>query len=126
MTETSHIVSLDMVSFVAAGCCFAIEAARVRSQMPSSQCATATAVEQLLGLVCDEIHPPPSRRVLMIKSSAVDFAVTVSEPVELRSLAISAIYPLPLLLAARCSLNGIRAIAMEPGRMTVLVDFQAK
>jgi len=48
--------------------------------------------------------------------------MTVSEPVELRSLAIGTIYSLPLLIAARNRITGMRGLAMEADGVTVLVD----
>jgi hypothetical protein len=82
-------------------------------------------VEHILGLQGEKMQNPLSRRVLLMKCEAGDYAVTVSEPVELRSLAVSAIYPLPSLIAARSTIAGIRGLAMELNRVTVLVDIPA-
>lgn len=115
---------LYAVSFFADGHRFAVEAAQVRTQLPAGQIASATSVEHILGLPDDKTQDPLSRRILVMKCDEKDYAVTVSEPVELLSLETSVIYPLPPLIAARSTLTGIRALAMESDEVTVLVDFR--
>lgn len=122
MTKISPPNALDVVSFVADGHRFAVEAAQVRTQLSAGQYDAASCVEHILGLPGDKMQSPLSRRVLLMKGRAGDYAVTVSEPVELRSLEISAIYPLPPLIAAHSTLEGIRGLAMESDGVTVLVD----
>jgi chemotaxis signal transduction protein len=125
MTENSSPNVLEVVSFFADGHRFAVEAEQVRTQLQAEKYDTATSVEHILGLSCDNLQNPHSRRILVMKCHAQDYAVAVSEPVELRSLDIGAIYPLPLLIASRSTLRGIRGLVMESGEMTVLVDFRA-
>jgi hypothetical protein len=127
-TETSSASkssTLEVVFFVAGGHRFAVEAAQVRTQLPAAQSATVLTAEQLLGLPDGNTQPPGFRRILLIKHSAGDYAVSVSDPVELRSLEIDSIFPLPFLIAARNSLVGIRGLAVGKEGVTVLVDLRA-
>jgi hypothetical protein len=121
---TSKSNTLEVVSFMAGGHRFAVEAAQVRTQLPTAQSATVLTAEQLLGLPDANTQTPGSRRILLIKHPAGDYVVTVSDPVELRSLEISTIFPLPLFIAARNSLVGIRGLTMGQEGVTVLVDFR--
>lgn len=116
--------ALEMVFFMAGGHRFAVEAAQVRTQLPAGQVGTTLTVEQLLGLSCEDTQNSASRRILLMKHSAGDYAVEVSNPVELRRLEINTIHPLPSLIAARTSLAGIRGLALGPEGLTVLVDFR--
>ena len=126
--------TLEVVSFMACGHRCAVEAAQVRTQLPAGQSASSpppVPAEQLLGLSGEGTQTPQnpesrsrSRRTLLMKHPAGDYAVTVSEPVELHRLEINAIYPLPALIAARCTLAGLRGLAMEPEGVTLLVDFR--
>jgi len=127
-SSTSERGTLDVVSFMAGGCRFAVEAAQVRTQLPAGQADARprpVPVEQLLGLSGEETQNPAARRILLMKHPAGDYAVTVSEPMELHSLDIDAIYPLPSLIAARSTLAGMRGLAMGASGVTVLVDFRA-
>ena len=126
MILTMRVNTLDVVCFVAGGHRFAVEAAQVRTQLSAGQYDDAPCVEHILGLPEDKIANPLSRRVLLMKNRAGDYAVAVSEPVELRSLEINAIYPLPPLIAARNTLAGIRGLAMESDGVTVLVDLSTR
>ena len=112
--------TLDVVSFVAGGSHFAVEAEQVLTQLPAGPYEEALSAEHLLGLCADNTHQ--RRRVLLMKCGTGDYAMTVSEPVELRSLKTSVIHPLPLLIAARNTITGIRGLAMEADGVTVLVD----
>lgn len=119
--------TLNMVSFMAGGRRYAVEAAQVRAQSPvgTTAPATQTTVEQLLELPGCDTQNPAQRRILLIKHAAGDFAVTVSTPVELRSLKITAIHPPPPLIKARCKPPGIRGLAMGEDGVTVLIDLSA-
>ena len=119
----SYPCTLEVVSFMAGGHRFAVEAAQVRTQLPSGQAGDLLTAEQLLGLPDEEAQT--SRRVLLMKHPAGDYSVMVSEPVELHAVGINAIYPLPTLIAARSKLAGIRGLAMGAEGVTVLVDFRA-
>ncbi|MDP2901495.1 MAG: hypothetical protein Q8N96_00070, partial [Methylovulum sp.] len=116
--------ALAVVSFMAGGHRFAVEAAQVRTQLPAGPSDTVLAVEQLLGLpFCEETQNRDSRRILLMKHPAGDYAVAVSNPVELLRLEVNAIYPLPSLIVARSTLAGLRGLAMGAAGVTVLVDF---
>lgn len=124
MSSTSVPGTLAVVFFTAGGHRFAVEAAQVRTQLPAGQSGTILMVEQLLGLLsCGETQTRASRSILLMKHPAGDYAVAVSKPVELRSIEINAIYPLPSLIVARCTLAGLRGLAMAPEGVTMLVDF---
>ncbi|TAN66688.1 MAG: hypothetical protein EPN17_13385 [Methylobacter sp.] len=109
---------------MAGGHRFAVEAAQVRTQLSAGQAGTTLTVERLLGLSCEDAQNSASRRILLMKHSAGDYAVEVSNPVELRRLEINAIHPLPSLIAARTKLVGIRGLAIGPEGLTMLVDFR--
>ena len=51
--------------------------------------------------------------------------VCVSEPVELRSLPIDRLYPLPELVARRIRIDGVRALALEENSALLLLDLRA-
>ncbi len=113
--------ALEVVSFMAGGYRCAVEAEQVRTQLPAQDSASVPTAEQLLGLPCDETQN--ARRTLLLKHPAGDYAVTVSDPVELRGLQIDTIYPLPPLIAARNRLVGLRGLALDAEGVTLLVDF---
>lgn len=114
--------ALDVVSFVAGGCRFAVEAGLVRMQCGPDHDERARAVEALLGL------PPATAggRTLLMKRDGGDVAVRVHEPVELLRLRAGAIFPLPPLLAACNTLNGLRALAFAGTDLILLVHLLEK
>lgn len=119
--------TLEVVSFMAGGYRFAVEAAQVRTQLPAARTATLPTpvpVEQFLGLSSEGTQNLSSRRILLMKHPAGDYAVTVSDPVELHRLDIATIHPLPVLIAARTTLTGLRGLALAPEGMMALVDFR--
>lgn len=116
--------SLEIVSFMAGGQRFAVEAWQVRTLLPEKSTATLATAEQLLGLSGGETQESAARRILMIKHQAGDYAVSVSEPVELLGLRARDIFPLPPLIAARGTLAGLRALALVAEGVTMLVDFR--
>jgi len=122
--ETPPIDELKVVSFMAGGCSVAVEAEQVRSQQSANNSTAIPTAEQLLGLFAGEMQNHGSRRVLLMKHPAGDYAVTVSEPVELLRLKVDAIHPLPDLIAARSTLIDIRGLAMSAQGVTLLVEFQ--
>ncbi len=93
--------------------------------MPAVQPATILTTEQLLGLPDRNMQAPGSFRILLIKYPAGGYAVTVSNPVELRSLEVDTSFPLQLLIAVRNTLVGIHGLVMGQVEGTVLVDFGA-
>jgi len=117
--------TLEVVTFMADGHRFAVEARLVRTQTPAKNSAASTAAEQLLGLPGAETQNDGTRRTLVMKYPAGEFSVTVSAPVELLELKINAIHPLPPLIAARTTLTGLRGLATGTEGVMMLVDFQA-
>ena len=111
--------TLQIVSFTAAGCRFAVEAASVRAQHPATD--TAIPAEQLLGL--PDTGEAVAQRVLIIRHASGDFPIRVAEPVTLSELSLDDLHLLPELLAARCKIKGIRALSTSSDRITVLIDF---
>lgn len=123
--ETSLPDALEVVSFMAGGYRFAVEAEQVRAQLSAKNSDEVPTAEQLLGLPGGEAQNHSFRRTLLIKHPAGDYAVTVSNPVELHALRIDAIHPLPPLITARNTLAGIRGLATGAEGVTMLVDFRA-
>lgn len=115
--------TLEVVSFGAGGYRFAVEASQVKTQLPVRHEAEIAAVEQLLGLPGGA--SPGSRRTLLMKHPAGDYAVTVADPVELLTVRAEAIHPLPPLIAARNTLTGLRGLALVAEGVMLLVDFRA-
>jgi hypothetical protein len=48
--------------------------------------------------------------------------IGISSSISLQTLAVSNIYPLPPLLAARCQLHGVRALALSEKALRLLID----
>lgn len=124
MMETFLPDGLDVVSFMAGGCRFAVEASQVRTQLSAENAATVPTAEQLLGLSAGDAKSRGSRRILVMKRRDGEYAMSVSDPVELLKLRVDAIHPLPPLIAARSSLAGIRGLALGAEGVTMLVDFR--
>lgn len=125
-SDTSpHQPTLQVVSFMVGGYRFAVEAARVRAQRPVTEADAAMPVEKLLGLAQDGMQDLASRRILVIKHPTADYPILVSEPVTLCDLSLDTLHPLPDMLEARCTLNGIRALSSESEGITVLFDLGA-
>lgn len=115
---------LSIVSFLAGGYRCAVEAAQVRAQVHENPNTTALAVEQLLGLAVDLYGEIGFHSILLIKNGDGEVAVRVLDPVQLQQLPQAAIHPLPELIAARNQLCGLRALAMMPQGLVLLVDLQ--
>lgn len=113
--------TLQIVSFTAAGCRFAVEAASVRAQHPATDAAIPA--EQLLGLSAPGVADAAAKRVLIIRHASGDLPVRVAEPVTLSELSLDDLHLLPEMLAARCNINGIRALSTGSDRLTMLIDF---
>jgi hypothetical protein len=123
MSDSATSSSLDVVAFMAGGYRFAVEATQVRTQMQRKADGEYRQVESVLGLPAQNSLPSDQRRVLLIKHPDGDYGVEVADPVELLSLEISTIYPLPALIAARNTLLGMRGLALWQGKIIVLVSF---
>ena len=109
--------TLAIVSFAAGAYRFAVEAQQVEALLDESPKAMV-AVEDLLGLPLVEAA---QRRCLRVG----DALIGVSEPVELRSLPIDQLYPLPELVARRIGIDGVRALALEENSALLLLDLRA-
>jgi len=117
MAPSDPLAHLDIVLFAAGATPLACEARRVRAAQELTG-ADLPAVEALLGL------PPTagSRQTLIVRGADADWPLSVRGPVTLRSLPAADIHPLPELIAARCRLPGLRALAFVDGQLTPIVD----
>lgn len=109
--------ALAIVSFAAGACRFAVEARQIDALLDGASPATV-AVESLLGLPVDDVT---ARRCLRIGN----YSVAVSEPLDLRSLPVDRLFPLPELVALRIEIKGVRALALEADGARLLVDLRA-
>jgi hypothetical protein len=71
---------LEVVSFMAGGYRFAVEAGQVRTQLSAKRSDAVPTAEQLLGLPGGETQNPGFSRILLMKHPAEDYPVTVSDP----------------------------------------------
>jgi hypothetical protein len=117
-------VELNVVSFMAAGHRFAVEAENVHAQLARGEYPTALAVEDLLGVkrkFCSDSYSDPAlSRILLIKHMSGEVAVRVTEPVQFHCLAMKDIHPLPAMIASCCSMIGVRAMAFTPQGLMIL------
>lgn len=117
--------ALEIVTFTIGGHRFATEARQVRAARPLEEDDTACLpIEALLG------EPVPSRRgkarqSLVFRHQTADKALEVAAPVQMKCLEIASIHPLPGLIAARNRLPGLRAIALEPDGLRLLIDISS-
>lgn len=115
------IDALDIVTFRCGDWRVGGDAQQVRASRPAKAGDEALAdLGGILGL--------PSgltvAQVLTIKTAAGDREIRVSGPVELRTVGAKNVYPLPPLLSARTALAGLRALVLEDGALTLLVDLR--
>lgn len=108
---------LAIVSFSAGDYRFSVEAQQIDALLDESPEAMV-AVEDLLGL---PLVDAAQRRCLRLGEALI----SVSEPVELRSLPIDQLYPLPELVARRIGIDGVRALALEENSALLLLDLRA-
>lgn len=124
MSGASEHATLDVVLFSAGGWRAGFEARLVRSSRPATTDAGGEEIETLLGLApCAAALP---RQSLQLKQAQGARELLVGAPVELASLPASRIHPLPPLLAARCKLHGLRALALEQDAQAVVLLFGAE
>lgn len=114
-------MTLDVVSFIAGGHRFGVEAGCVRRQVAGDY-PGAVPVETLLGMANDAYSEFGFQQVLLIKQRGADLALLVSEPVQLHCLASAAIHPVPPLVAAYASVKRMRGLAVTPQGIIALVD----
>lgn len=115
--------TIALVRCESAGLCLALEAAKIGA-MRAPAATVAPSLAELLEL--PEPPEPPRRRLLEIVHPDWKRTIRVGEPVVHFELPISAIQPLPPLLAARRRANGVRALAWiaEPtgDRLLIILD----
>jgi hypothetical protein len=110
---------LSVVRFRAGGVLFLLEAARVscmQAQAPAE--GRGVSAEQLIGLPLSTTDT--GRRWLQIDQRYP--LVEVSAPVELQTLEVASIHPLPELVRARIMLSGIQALVLDNGKAGLFVD----
>lgn len=125
MTAATVPVSeeLEVVLFTVGGWNVAVEARQVRGSRPAQASAISGEIEALLGL---PPVPAQTKQSITLKQPQQDQEILVGGPVELISLPVATIHPLPPLLAARTSLHGLRALVLPPTVATVLLLFDMK
>lgn len=111
--------TLEVVLFRVGEHLFGVEASQVRGSCLLAEPMPVT-IEFLLGF--PDIIPACGRQGLTIKGDEQDTNISVEAPLELRSLPVEAIYPLPLLLAVRSDLPGLRALATTTTGVIPLID----
>ena len=114
--------TLDFVVFSAGNWRVGFEARLIRGSSPAPENAAVGEIEATLGLTPIALKTPS--QYLQIKRPEGDRTILVGCPVELVSLPVSAIHPLPALLAARTSLRGLRGFAM-PAKGDIFLLFDA-
>ncbi len=119
MSGAGEHTTLDVVLFNAGGWRAGFEARLVRSSRPAPLDADAEAIETRLGLAPSAVTLP--RQSLELKQAQGTRELLVGTPVELASLSAASIHPLPPLLAARCKLPGLRALALEQDAQAVIL-----
>ncbi|MDR3369135.1 hypothetical protein [Rhodoferax sp.] len=122
MSDLCEHATLDVVLFSAGEWRAGFEARLVRSSRPALANASGKTIETQLGLAPPAGATP--RQYLELKRAQDVREVLVGAPVELVTLPASSIYPLPPLLAARCKLHGLRALALEQDAKAVVLLFE--
>ena len=105
--------ALDVVVFAAGGHRFGIEALYVRAQRAGTDGPSAPSLPGLPGLAAGQD---------CVLLQIGDRLVAVTPPVELCRLDAATIHPLPPLLAARCRLRALRAVAVDAAGVILLLD----
>ncbi|HEX5394624.1 MAG TPA: hypothetical protein VFW68_15180 [Rhodocyclaceae bacterium] len=116
------IESIDIVFFRCGGWRVAGDAHQARASRAMQMGDEVVAqLASLLGLPAGD----QPMQILVVKTAAGDREFRVGGPVELRALPVEHIYALPPLLSTRSTLPGLRALAVEDGVLTLLVDLSA-
>ena len=115
--------TLEVVSFTAGACRFAVEAWQIEALSHAAPASALDALdaETLLGLPSVLVGHVAQRRWLRCSGREL----RVSEPLDLRPLPADRIFPLPELVARRLRIKGVCAVALEPGGATLLIDLRA-
>jgi hypothetical protein len=125
MSKPPHLDALDVVMFPAGGWQVGFEARHVRSARPAGPDASSEGgneIETLLGLPHSS-NPSHLTQWLDLKQTAENTEILVAGPVELRTLPVASIHPLPPLLAARSQLNGLRALVLQENTEQIALLF---
>jgi hypothetical protein len=127
MNAADPLEALDVVMFSAGGWQVGFEARHVHSARPVEADASNEEIgeiEALLGLPNSSSQQSASPQWLELKQTAENRQLLVAGPVELRTLSVASIHPLPPLLAARSQLNGLRALVLQEntGQIALLFD----
>jgi hypothetical protein len=110
---------LDVVLFSVSGWRAGFEARWIRSSSLAPAGILGNCIETQLGfsLGTAKVSAMP-RQCLLIKSAGDDAKgdteILVDSPVDLVFLPVANIHPVPLMIAARTRLRGLRALALEP------------
>lgn len=127
MSATRIYEVLEVVLFSAGGWRVGFEARLVRGSRPAPGAKVDSDSSKLFGLPpC--ANNPTTYQYLTLKRPQQDRDILVAGPVELASLPVTAIHPLPPLLAARTALHGLRALlqlADSPGERNLALLFDA-
>ncbi|GAB1392697.1 hypothetical protein MASR1M60_08600 [Rhodocyclaceae bacterium] len=119
MSSAAGDGQIDLVVFRAGAYPIGFEARCVRSSQ-----GTASAGAPLAETVLDLPLAAPAvglRQCLMLRLPEGERSLLVASPLELIRMPITAIQPLPPLLAARNYLPGLRALVLLPNRETMLL-----
>lgn len=125
MSTAEPLDALDVVMFSAGGWQVGFEARHVRSARPAGADASneeSGEIETLLGLPHSNSQSP-SPQWLELKQTVKNQQILVAGPVELRTLPVASIHPLPPLLAARSQLNGLRALVLQENTAQIALLF---
>jgi len=111
--------SLDLVVFKAGEFLFGVETAWIKSSgiLPEY---TIPEIESLLSLPVNTVKS--GRHCLRIKSGSHDYEISVATPLDLHSLPVANIHPLPTAIVARCKLPGLRALALLEDKVILLIE----
>lgn len=121
-SEMSRLDSLEVVSFMACGSRFAVEATKVQTLSSIGDAHETISFADLIGLVDQLPFDAAKRRILNINAVTGPIAIIVNEPVILCRLPIKSIYPLPYFISQLHRLKGLLGLALTPEGLTMLID----
>ncbi|MEY6433193.1 hypothetical protein ABC977_12350 [Thioalkalicoccus limnaeus] len=103
---------LDLVLFHAGGLTCAVEASLVVALRDARTAPPAIALAELLDLApASPIAPPSQARRLCVRQGHRERWLAIDEPVRHQHAPAAALYPLPPLVATRCRIRCVRALA---------------
>lgn len=101
---------------------FGVEACQIAGMADCGAGDLPPNIETLMGLPA---WPHDQKRIIRVHAGGGYHSVLVGGPVDLVSLPIDSVYPLPDFVAARLAIKGGRAIAWVEGKAAVLVDLSS-